>query len=342
MASIQKVETRKGTGYRIQVTELDKTRTTMTVYVSRKEAEEIARKLEVKKSLIKSGLAAPPASRKPLREVVDGYLENGEQTKAYSTVVRERKAFKPLLATYGDIPLRNITADHIENHVGARLKEGVTPQGVACELRHIKALFSKQVKMGRLVKSPAGGISPPKFQQKAIRFLSKEEVEKLLEKVDDEDFKDLVLGYLNTGARRSEILKPNFTWDSVQFDLNRVKIEGKGDKVRYVPMTATLRAVLEKRRDAEKASPFDFSYSWVFKKLAKYYEDAEIENANVHTLRKTFGSLLLQQGEDIFRVSKLLGHSSVMVTQNHYADILQDDLATSVMSLDKVFSSDAE
>jgi integrase/recombinase XerD len=342
MTEPKKVVTRRGVGYKFWYTDATGKRTSKTVYCSLKKAKELMAKIEAKKSLIEAGIAPAPATKVTLQKVVDRYLENAEKSKADETIKRERKVFNPLLAKHGDVPLNQITTDQIEDHINQRLKGGVSPAGVGLEFRTIKAMFSKQVKKGKLIRNPALGISPPKVEPKAIRFLTEAEVTKLLKKVDDKDFKDLIVGYLNTGARRSEILSPNFTWDHVQFGLDRVKIEGKGDKVRYVPMNAVLRAILERRKAAGKSTPFDFSYSWTFKKLAKYYEAAGIENANVHTLRKTFGSLLLQQGEDIFRVSKLLGHSSVIVTQNHYADILKEDLANSVSRLESIFDTDDE
>ena len=42
-----------------------------------------------------------------------------------------------------------------------------------------------------------------------------------------------------------------------------------------------------------------------------------IPDANLHTLRKTAGARLIQKGVDIYRVSKFLGHSSVIVTEKH-------------------------
>ncbi|MFA4838721.1 MAG: tyrosine-type recombinase/integrase [Candidatus Neomarinimicrobiota bacterium] len=46
-------------------------------------------------------------------------------------------------------------------------------------------------------------------------------------------------------------------------------------------------------------------------------------NANIHSLRKTAGYLLIESGVDIYRVSKFLNHSSVTVTEKHYADLLR-------------------
>jgi site-specific recombinase XerD len=69
--------------------------------------------------------------------------------------------------------------------------------------------------------------------------------------------------------------------------------------------------------------------------VKKYYKTANIENANIHTLRRTFGSIMVQQGVDIFTVSKLLGHSSVTVSEKHYADLLPSNLKAGVKVLEK-------
>lgn len=70
---------------------------------------------------------------------------------------------------------------------------------------------------------------------------------------------------------------------------------------------------------------------------AKYYGRADIVGANLHSLRKTFGSLLLQNKKaDIFTVSRLLGHTSVKTTEKYYVDLLQDNLRDSVNGLDGI------
>ena len=68
----------------------------------------------------------------------------------------------------------------------------------------------------------------------------------------------------------------------------------------------------------------------------KYYEKAKIKKANIHTFRRTFGSLLVQQGVSIFTVSKLLGHSSVTVTETHYAHLVDANLRDGVEALESI------
>ena len=73
------------------------------------------------------------------------------------------------------------------------------------------------------------------------------------------------------------------------------------------------------------------------KKDRDYYRTAKIKNATLHTLRKSFGSLLIQEGHaDIYKVSKLLGHSSVKVTERHYIHLLDENYQTSINGLDNI------
>lgn len=143
---------------------------------------------------------------------------------------------------------------------------------------------------------------------------------------------------LKTGHNQSEIaelLAPLFTWDNVDFENNVVKLFGKKQKITYIPMNMTLRRIFERRRDCQKNEvPFDMNYEYMFKKVKKYYQMAGIEDANIHTLRRTFGSLLSQNGVEIFRVSTLMGHSDVKVTSDHYASLTDENLTASVMILD--------
>ena len=60
--------------------------------------------------------------------------------------------------------------------------------------------------------------------------------------------------------------------------------------------------------------------------LAEGAERARIPAITPHALRHTFGTRWLQAGGDIYKLSKILGHSSVAVTEAHYAHLLKEDL----------------
>jgi site-specific recombinase XerD len=80
--------------------------------------------------------------------------------------------------------------------------------------------------------------------------------------------------------------------------------------------------------------PFDYRLDYVTHKIKRYYELAEINGANVNSLRKTFGSNLLQNGESIYMVSKLLGHKTVKTTEKYYADFKDDNYRKATKNLE--------
>lgn len=100
-----------------------------------------------------------------------------------------------------------------------------------------------------------------------------------------------------------------------------------------------LREILIKRRDLGVEYPFSFKPSFVTHRIAEYYKQAGIKNANLHTLRKTFGSLILQHNKeadaDIYKVSELLGHSTIKTTEKHYVNLLDENYRAPIRWLDK-------
>ena len=83
--------------------------------------------------------------------------------------------------------------------------------------------------------------------------------------------------------------------------------------------------------------PFDLKPDHVTHKIKAFLLKAGIENANVHSLRKTFGSTLLQSGlADLYTVSRLLGHSSIRTTEKYYVDLLDKNLREPVQGLDQI------
>ncbi|MFC1543204.1 hypothetical protein ACFL4K_01540 [Candidatus Neomarinimicrobiota bacterium] len=83
--------------------------------------------------------------------------------------------------------------------------------------------------------------------------------------------------------------------------------------------------------------PFAFNPDFVTHKIADYYKDASIKGADLHSLRKTCGSLLLQNGlSDLYTVSRLIDNASVKTTEKYYVDLLDENYRSSVNGLDQV------
>ncbi len=269
-----------------------------------------------------------------LKDLVMKYLLASETDgKSSKTVKRIKNSTDAFIRILGEnIPITEITQQMIEKYKQNRLNEN-TPRGTKLtrsalnsELKHLKAMFNWALKLRILSRSPFLGIKFVKVEEKPIRFLSTDELKSLLaiiESAHDDEMFDLVQFYLQTGARASELLKPKFTWKSVDLQRGIIILIGKKRKRRTLPLNDLLKNMLQGRENI--GSPFEFTYNQVYRRLKKYYKIAKIENASVHTLRKTCGAILIQKGVDIYRVSKWLGHSTVTVTENHYVDLLKSD-----------------
>jgi integrase len=175
--------------------------------------------------------------------------------------------------------------------------------------------------------NPAKGIK--KFSEAdAIRsrVLSKKEEAGLIEKLAPH-VRPIVLAALNTGLRYRELL--NLPWKNVDLEKKRLKVEGpKSGKARFVPINSLLHEIFERLRlKRAEGSGRIFPFKNVRTAFENACRRAKVEDFHFHDLRRTFGTRLLEKGVDIVTISRLLGHSSVLVTQRylHPSDSLSDE-----------------
>ena len=341
MAWLKPIKNKRGKGYKLYYRD-PKTgrRRSKTIYCDGKSAELIRTELEARLARKAFGIDLEDVQHIEWNRAVLKYLKRSERTKAAGTVRRETYALRPFSQYIGNPDLLDISIEDIEGYVHHRLdRKKRKPATVSIEIRILKTAFNLFIKWGFLRTNPVKDIMLPNQNQIKVRFLRKEEVSTLLRVIPAGDFRDLIIAYLHTGARRSELLYPNFTWDNVDFEINQIYLFGKANRGRYVPMNETLKAILLRRKDSGIGVPFDFKPDFVSHKVPKFAKLAGLKDVNVHALRKTFGSLLIQSGEaDLYTVSKLLGHSSIKTTERYYVDLLDENYHKSVKILDTILT----
>ena len=112
-----------------------------------------------------------------------------------------------------------------------------------------------------------------------------------------------------TGARSSEIR--SLKRDTINEDF--IAVNGKTGK-RLIKLNHQAKEILDIRKKL-----WNYSKDFVSHKFKKECRKLKISNARFHDLRRTFGYNLIKQGISIYKVSKLLGHSSIKTTEKHYA-----------------------
>jgi len=311
------------------------------VHVSRQDAERIVKKIEADIALGHFSLDTDSGLEFSWEQLEKKYLAYSKRNKSIKTTKREQFAFNAFdLFLDGNPLLKDLSVNIIEQYRDNRLDNGIKPATISIELRILKTVFNMAVEWDMVDVNPVIKVKLPKPDIIKIRFLMVEEVKSLVKVTnDDRKFQRLVLAYLNTGARRIELLAPNFTWENVNFREKKIVLVGlKGTNRRYIPMNETLYDVLKEINREGHEFPFDFKPDFVSHKIADYYKLAKIEGANLHSLRKTFGSMLLQSGSaDLYTVSKLLGHASVKTTEKYYVDLLDENYRRPLNSLDALF-----
>lgn len=107
-------------------------------------------------------------------------------------------------------------------------------------------------------------------------------------------------------------------WCNVDFGKRQIKVEEtKSKKARFIPINSVLFDVLAKLKVVNGKGQYVFPFKGVRKTFEGACRRASIEDLTFHDLRRTFGTRLLEAGVDIVTISKLYGHSTVLVTQRY-------------------------
>jgi len=145
---------------------------------------------------------------------------------------------------------------------------------------------------------------------------------------------------LHTGARIRELMGIRVM--DVDLTMGQIFIpNSKNHKSRYIPLssdTLAFVAPLVVGKKPEAGLLPKASYGYIRKHFMALCKIAEVEGFRIHDMRHTFAQRLLSQGESIYKVSHLLGHSSIKVTQDHYGHLAVKDLVDTVNRIDGVVS----
>lgn len=201
----------------------------------------------------------------------------------------------------------------------------------------IKAFFAFLTKRRFLESNPMEDMSRPKQSNKIIYSFAKEEVKEILSMFDRSEFIGLrnytIINILfGTGIRKSELLK--ITAEDIDWGSNLIKIYGKGNKERFVPIGSSLQRMIlryikaRKQYIAEKKKTDNIrlfiskdcrplsvgGLNTVFAHI-KENKPHWSTRVSAHTFRHTFAKFFLLNGGDLFTLQKILGHEDISFTR---------------------------
>ena len=144
------------------------------------------------------------------------------------------------------------------------------------------------------------------------RVFDNKELKLLLNNSQPKLFRDFISFAYYTGARRGEIAQ--ISRDNLR-DGTLLVFGKTGAKIIKITDQALLHF-----------NEYDYNPDYISHYFKKEARRLRIKNARFHDLRRSFGYNLIIQGMPIYEVSKLLGHSSVKVTETHYAPLMVTEI----------------
>ena len=255
----------------------------------------------------------------------------GNTLEAYASDLRELTTY---LAVQGVDSWPRVDALHVVAWLAAMSREGLAARTRARRLSAARGLFRYLYENGLVKDDPLATLEGPRLPGGLPRFLSQEEVARLLAAPDpatDLGARDRVMLELMyaAGLRISEVISLGV--GQVQFQVGCLAVRGKGGKERLVPVHETALALLKdylegprrrllkgNRREevliSNRGGPLTRMGAW--KIVRKHVTAAAIPGeVTPHTLRHTFATHLLLGGADLRSVQIMLGHADISTTE---------------------------
>ncbi len=277
-----------------------------------------------------------------LKQYIDDFHSYLEKERGYSehtcvSYVHDLYRFNDFLVEYTgnpDILVELIDKQAIRHFLGKGFEDGFSSKTIGRRLASIKSFYKYLIKAEVVISNPAAYVKTPKTAKRLPNYID----EKIIAKLMNAPPADTIAGlrdrailelFYSTGIRLSELV--NLSFANVDIENQIIKVSGKGDKQRLIPMGNKALTAIENyiKKTGRSLKTADIgtavfvnskgeriSQRTVQRSVSMYLRlVAEGEHLGPHTLRHSFATHLLDRGADLRAIKDLLGHSSLSSTQ---------------------------
>lgn len=261
----------------------------------------------------------------------------------------------------GNYYLNELSPDLIQEILTKNFQSGDLPRST---MNQVKGKFSiamkLAVKKGILSKNPCEGVVLHKVREvKPIEVLSVENQKKLVDYCYKDQYNYLFIFLLGTGLRIGEAL--GLTWDYVNMEkrsikIQKIMIEISGNpkfkdypktenSIRELAISDKMMKILESQMQFKNemnylnlvfpSSNYNFRTTANLRtRFQNVCKAADIDFINLHGLRHTFATRMLEKGVMPKVVSQMLGHKSIVTTLNIYSHVLKEHQEEHILKID--------
>ena len=206
-------------------------------------------------------------------------------------------------------------------------ENGLSSRSINRKISSLKSYFNFLIAINKLNVSPLKLHRNLKVEPKIIIPFNEREMDKVFEIFNnnsgklDRDFLIIEILY-STGIRRDELI--NLKFEDIYFEQGLIKVLGKRNKERLVPVLPNLLSKIKKYSSNNSIDSYLFkskngkkiSPSTIYRIVKKYFRQISSKNKiSPHVLRHSFATHMINNGADINSVKEILGHSSLASTQ---------------------------
>ena len=261
------------------------------------------------------------------------YLNNERRlspatSKAYR---RDLEYYQTFSTAEGISDPSQLNEHHIRAFVAQRHRQGNSGRTLQRLLSSIRAFYRYLMREGLAQSNPAEGIRAPKYARKLPATLDVDSMGRLLDIPADDPLsvrdKAILELFYSSGLRLSELAE--LTWDQLDLASGLVRVLGKGNKTRLVPVgRLAISAINQWRKERAEFAAFEEPHVFVSKKgtplsvrniqqrvLFWARRQGLEQRVYPHLLRHSFASHMLESSGDLRAVQELLGHADISTTQ---------------------------
>jgi integrase/recombinase XerD len=236
-----------------------------------------------------------------------------------------------------------LTLDTIDAWVVKRRQADIRAGSINRDVKPVKWILDYAIKQRYIKENPMNDFERIKGERIHDRWMTQEEVDTLVAAaydLKDDELVHFISIAVNTGFRLDNLIRlsaRDIHWTTSKEDIEQGKFgliearQTKSDQPYTVPITPAIEPLLRRlcqQRPIDrllKCGQISQRFRDAARKAKLYKDKDDNDRVTIHTLRHTFAVLYLKRGGDVYKLSKLLGHASVAITDKIYARFCPKD-----------------